>query len=104
MNNNFKIGETVVCVSNNIIPDSIGEYDTEFHNALLYLKKGKKYKIIDIKTSGIGKLVKIIEKLDFYFDEDRFISLKEYRKLKLNKIFKDDNIDVGMIENINKKL
>lgn len=66
----FKVGDIVVCVKNDF-----------FKNTLVL---GKKYKVIDKIT--LSYMTIDIGITDLIVEEDGFVSLIEYRKLKLAKI------------------
>ena len=67
----FKPGDRIICINN-------------IHNSAL-----KKYKEYIVKKSNDDYLT-IYESPYDALSHDRFISLKEYRKLKLNKILNDE--------------
>jgi hypothetical protein len=78
MNNKFRIGETVVCVNNFL------------ENSILDIKIGKKYIVSDTRIEDNEFFIKIKKENDIYYFAYRFVSLNEYRKNKLNKIFEND--------------
>lgn len=66
----FKVGDMVVCVKNDF-----------FNNTLII---GKKYEVINKIT--LSYMTINLGTTDLIVEEDGFVSLIEYRKLKLTKI------------------
>ena len=74
----FKVGDRVVCVDDTPI------YDNNFnHNMTKFLKINNIYLIY--KYSSNLELIKIVE-YHIWYDEKRFILLKEQRKQKLKEL------------------
>jgi hypothetical protein len=91
MDKKFKIGDKVVLINKNVLNDkedlSSKNIKSKLNNILKIIEIGKIYIIKDIFKYGDDKiLIKINVDENFYFNKDRFISLKEYRKQKINKI------------------
>jgi ATP-dependent exoDNAse (exonuclease V) alpha subunit len=76
MNNNFKIGDKVICIKNEPI-----KYDLNMSN----LKIGKHYTIIKI---NLTKTFIMIDNIHSWFRITNFYSKNEERVTKLKKIFK----------------
>lgn len=75
----FEIGENVVCINNGKI--FCGKF--EFKPPVPILKNGKIYTIRN-NDGGNGDV--LLKEHDNYFDKNRFISLLEYRKMKIQNI------------------
>lgn len=73
----MKVGDRVICID-----DGRGVYPVD-------LTKGKIYSIIGVEdVDDDRKVIRIVDDGDreFGYYENRFVNLKDYRKLKLNKI------------------
>jgi hypothetical protein len=82
-NSKFKVGDCVFCINNT---PKTNDFLLFFKDLKLY----KKYTIIDIDITLLQNSDEVYVTLDDIPDkgflENRFISLKEYRKLKINKL------------------
>lgn len=79
--NNFKNGDIVVCVNNK---------SDEFNNIFNSITLFKKYKIIKIiKSDGMVIIKNDKDKLLRYYSY-RFISLNDYRKMKIYDIYEEN--------------
>ena len=75
----YNVGEQIVCIYTGKIT-----YDY----AVDTIKVGEIYTVdVDIGDCGI----KLKEVSDHYYHQNRFISLTEYRRLKINKILNEKN-------------
>lgn len=84
--NKFKVGDKVVCVNvEGAIKTKRGLYDGKLISELLNLYET--YEIIKIDDTGIYKYIRVNNNIKLFFKIDRFITLNEYRKMKINKIF-----------------
>jgi hypothetical protein len=69
----FKIGDNVVCIDN---------------SNDMFIKKYEIYTVTDINNVNVNFIeIDNYKKCHYFFD--RFISLKEYRKQKINDIFNE---------------
>jgi len=76
----MKIGDKVICI----------DYDGQIYT--YKLEKYKMYTIDDIKYDYSSVRYYIILEEPYRFSPDRFISLKEYRKQKIQKICSSQEI------------
>ena len=74
----FKVGETVVCINTNANND----YGLTFTSLTI----GKTYVIIDQQKIHELVLIKNNRGENIFYRTNRFLSLIEYRKLKIEKI------------------
>jgi hypothetical protein len=73
----FKVGDKIVCVNNLSFECFNLEFMLELYN-------------IYTVSSILKPNFLLIEETNIIFKDDRFISLKEFRKQKLNKIFENE--------------
>lgn len=72
----FKKGDIVICVSNS------GDWMTDAH-----LKIGGRYTIKNVYDTNRDINIYLEEtKFDYPYNKNRFITIEEYRALKINKI------------------
>ena len=84
----FKIGDKVVCINDK----GVNKTDNPFSSNLkLEVIKNDTYTIKSIYTTYDTCRVELYELMELYY-ADRFISLKEYRKQKLNRLCSSQEI------------
>lgn len=75
--NSFKIGDKVVCI------------DDENFKVNLKLIKYKVYIVTDINNIS-NNINIVVNNENFGYDPKRFVTLKEFRNMKMNKIMEDE--------------
>lgn len=80
----FKIDDKIVCINTTHIHMANGAIDGIWH----YLKRNKIYTITDIVDNGDRINLKGFNGICYL--QDRFIPLTEFRKMKLDKLMKNE--------------